>query len=324
MLRVSSGSAAGWFRGGTERKGAVMSAQRMLSFAAGLSVAVFASMGSAHAISVDWSSGDPTASNPGPSFIWQGLEFTLNGEPGPSETADHRVTGDSTGQIDFFLKEPGLATYKADLPDFGSAGAINSLSWIYGEDLNSPTSSFSFVQGLFRKLEPTKIGSEREITLGALAGSSPQDSSASPFNGVNGRASNEGGGLTNIAFNDAGDYGAEATLDFTSASNGQVNGTVSVDNTTQPDQSVSFSKNFEPTGDIRPFQFDELLLQVGSFQSTNDFNNQFGRTGQKFSFTGASTKAVPLPTSAWMGLSLLGLIGGAAAWRRFKASQVQA
>jgi hypothetical protein len=33
---------------------------------------------------------------------------------------------------------------------------------------------------------------------------------------------------------------------------------------------------------------------------------------------------VPLPTSAWMGLSLLGLLGGGAAWRRFKAGQVQA
>jgi hypothetical protein len=255
-----------------------------------------------------------------PSFSWQGFDFTLNSQPSGSTTAAHRVVQQSDGSIDIFLEEStsgqNKVTYKTDLPDVGGRPALNTVDFQYGDDLSSSTPSYSFAQPFYRTFDGNGIS-----TAVAPQSGSDQGNANSPFTGVQGRAADYpgSGGFGQSDYVNNHQLGAEASFSMLTQPNGEVDASVSV-----PSGTAGLDFDLTPGGSVEPFQFNELLLQAGSFQDSTSFQNQFGDTGQKFSFLSVSSKAVPLPTSAWMGLSLLGLIGGAAAWRRFKASQVQA
>ncbi len=130
--------------------------------AAGLTLAA-AQVGAAP-ISIDFSGGDPP---PGESFTWQGLEFSLDPQPGGSVNPAHRVVGDSEGAIDIFLEEPGKVTYKAQLAEPTKSLQRVDIDWVYGAGLDDSTPAFSFIQPFLRTFD----GSGPSTAVEGLGGS---------------------------------------------------------------------------------------------------------------------------------------------------------
>jgi len=278
--------------------------------------------------------GGPVGSN-APSFNWEGFEFTLNSQPTQDQaTAAHRVVEQSDGSIDIFLEESfqgddndnlpsrRKVTYKTNLPDADGKPVRNQVDFQYGEDLSEATPSFSFAQPFYRTSDGNPPSTAVAPLSGSAEGNENADGDPAPvFTGISGRAANfsGSGGFDQNTFIDNHDLGDVASFSMLTQPDGQLDADIEV-------ASMMKGLDFDltPNGEVSPFQFNELLLQAGSFQSDSSFQGQFGDTGQKFSFLSASSTVVPLPGSAWAGLSLLGVLGGGAAVRRWKAARAAA
>jgi hypothetical protein len=235
------------------------------------------------------------------SFVWQGLTFTLNDQPSGAPTSAHRVSGTSTGELDFFLEEPGTVSYRAAITPSTSLPTDFSLGFRYGEDLSASTPSFSNLNTLFRRLD-----SGNEITQQLLAGSDASNPD-SVFYGSTGRSAGETGGLNNQAFLTNVGFGVDGRFDmrvFPSTGDAETSVTA-----TGVAGSADFTRDMTPgmTGP-NPFTFGEIILQVQSFQDATSFASQFGSTGQQFTYTDLSIVTIPAPGAAAM-IGLAGLAG---------------
>ena len=243
-----------------------------------LFTACLASPALATPINIDWETTDTNT----PSFTWQGQTFTMQtGTVGTD--ANHRIVGDSNGQVDFFLEEPGKVSYKTTLPNISQNPTGHSLGFIYGSDLSQATPSFSNLQGYYQN-----ASSSPNVVSQLLVGSDAFNNN-SPFAGTiltDAAGSNTQGFLNNTPYGNEGlfemDVFDDGNVETTVTMNG-VNGSADVDDDLTPSNSIS------------PFRFPSLILQVESFQGATSFSNQFGTTGQKFSYTSLS---VPEPASA--------------------------
>jgi hypothetical protein len=266
-----------------------------LCFAVGLVGTV-----SAAPINIDSPAGDPTT--PGfsaPTFTWQGLKFELDGQPGGAVNAPHRVQGDSTDEVSIFLEEPGKVSYRAELPDFGSSALNYALGFRYGDDLTASTPSFSNMTGFYRTID-----GGTEIVQQLLAGSDDGNAN-SVFYGSTGRTA-AGGSMQNQAFLNNLGFGVDGLFEMTVLADGTATSSVTAGGTTGAD----FSVDLTPSGTPSPFVFDELLLQVESFQDMTSFTSQFGDAGQEFVFTSARIQQVPTPGSMILVVAgLAGLLG---------------
>jgi hypothetical protein len=86
----------------------------------------------------------------------------------------------------------------------------------------------------------------------------------------------------------------------------------------------SFTGVFEITEDNPKTTKDNTGFYTADFQFNMDnwaWDNRSDLTYPDDGFADSSFVVTPLPTSAWMGLSLLGLLAGGVAWRRFKAEK---
>ena len=267
-------------------------------------------VGTVSAAPINFSSpaGDP--STPGfsaPSFTWQGLNFTLGEQPGGAVVnAPHSVNGDSNSEISIFLEEPGKVSYRAVLPDFGNSAVNYSLGFRYGDDLSQSTPSFSDLTGFYRTKD-----SGTEIVQQLLAGSDAGNPD-SVFYGSTGRTA-AGGPMGNQAFLTNLGFGVNGRFEMTVMPDGTATSSVTAGGTT----GANFSVDLTPGGTPSPFVFNELLLQVESFQDDTSFASQFGSTGQKFVFTSASVQQVPTPSSILLvATGLAGVLAGALLRRR--------
>jgi len=250
--------------------------------AAGTLAATLAAAPSAEAaISIDSPGGDTSAS----SFTWQGLNFTLDNQPGSAVNAPHRVEGTSSGAIDFFLEEPGKVSYRAELPTFEDNPTAYSLGFRYGEDLSASTPAFSNMTGFYRRIDDGT-----EIVQQMLAGSDAGNSD-SVFYGTTGRTA-AGGSMSNQKFLTNLGFGVDGLLEMVVSPDGTAETSVFADGVAG---SADFSVDLTPDGVPSTFTFAELILQAESFQDDTSFADQFGETGQKFTFTSADVSEVPVP-----------------------------
>ena len=255
----------------------------------------FIGSAAASGISIDSPGGDTGASN----FTWQGLDFTLDDQPGPAVNAPHRVAGDSNGEISFFLETPGKVSYRAALPGFANSAVNYALGFRYGDDLTASTPSFSDMTGLYRTID-----NGTEIVQQLLAGSDANNLD-SVFYGSTGRTA-AGGSMANQAFLTSLGFGVDGVFEMTVAPDGTATSSVTAGGTTGANASVDLT----PGGQPSPFGFNELILQVESFQDATSFGQQFGSTGQEFVFTSASVTSVPVPsTIVFIIVGLAGLVG---------------
>ena len=268
-----------------------------LSFALAGTV-LAAGVASGQTIGFDSPGGDTGAS----SFIWQGLEFTLDDQPGSAVNAAHRVEGDSSGELSILLKDPGKVSYKATIALSTSLPTQFDLGFRYGEDLSAPTPAFSDMTGFFRR-----ISGGTEIVQQMLAGSDAANPT-SVFYGTTGRTA-AGGSMMNQAFLTDLGFGVDGNFSMLVDPDGTADTSVTAAGVSG---SADFSVDLTPGGTPDPFTFNEIILQVESFQDATSFEGQFGETGQRFTFTGLSIETVPTPGAA----ALLGLGGLAAARRR--------
>jgi hypothetical protein len=249
-------------------------------------------------ISIDWEVGDGKTS-----FNWQGRTWTLQTS---TTNADHRVTGDSDGQVDFFMEESSSSgakvSYSTDLAPSDVLPTEYSLGYIYGSDLASSTPSFSWLEG-FLQGPGSSDPSKDQLLVG-----SDEDNSDSPFAGAimrdyEGTENSEY--LVNTPFGNEGLFTVRSHLDGKATSDVSMTG--------HPND-VHLTMDLTPTGTPDPYNFDTLLLQMGSYQDSTSFGSQFGATGQQFSFTELSIETVPEPGMTF----LLGLCGLAFLARRRK------
>jgi len=91
----------------------------------------------------------------------------------------------------------------------------------------------------------------------------------------------------------------------------------------------SFARQIDPNDSESDIDSFQMLLDVDALQNSpwnvtvgDDYNLVVGTGGTDTAFENVS--AVPLPGSAWAGLSLLGVLGGGAAVRRWKAARAAA
>jgi hypothetical protein len=267
--------------------------------------AIALSAGAAFGQAINISSPGGTGVNGSQSFVWQGLTFTLNDQPSGAPTSAHRVSGTSTGEIDFFLEEPGTVSYRATISPSTTLPTDFSLGFRYGEDLTASTPSFSNLNTLFRRID-----SGNEITQQLLAGSDISNPN-SVFYGSTGRAANETGGLNNQAFLNNVPLGTDGLFEMrVFPSTGDAATSVTAAGVMG---SADFTRDMNAAGlSPDPFTFNEIILQVQSFQDSTSFGQQFGQTGQKFTYTNLDIVTVPTPGAA----GLLGIAGIAATRRR--------
>lgn len=255
--------------------------------------ALASSLAVAAPINIDSPGGDTGAS----SFTWQGLEFTLDNQPGAAVNAPHRIEGNSQDEVNFFLEEPGKVSYRAELPMFPGSSTRYSLGFRYGEDVTEATPAFSDLTGFYRR-----ISSGTEIVQQLLAGSD-ENNDDSVFYGTTGRTA-VGGSMANQNFLTNLGFGVDGLFEMRVAPDGTAQTSVTANGV---NDSADFEVDLTPGGQPEPFTFNELLLQVESFQDENSFENQFGEAGQKFTFTSANVSQVPVPAT-WL-LLFAGLIG---------------
>lgn len=273
---------------------------RMTSIGLAVSLALVAPYSLGAEINIDSPGGDTGAS----SFTWQGLTFVLDDQPGSAENAPHRVAGDSDGEVSLFLEQPGKVSYRAVLPDFTDAPSRYTLGFRYGEDLEQSTPEFSNLTGFYRRLYEPEEGDTVEIVQQLLAGSD-QGNDNSVFYGTTGRTA-AGGSMGNQNFLNELGFGVDGLFEMLVDPDGTASTTVTADGVAG---SADFTVNLTPGDEVDPFAFNELLLQVESFQGADSFAQQFGETGQQFTFTSASVSTVPLPaTLALFAGGLLGLM----------------
>ena len=166
-------------------------------------------MAMAAPISVGVPAGNPPLGSPPttPSFTWQGFVFELDGQPSGGTSAAHRVAGDSTGELSFFLEEPGKVTYKTTGLATSAPRQDIRIGTRYGEDLSAPTSAFSYVQPFLRTLQPDP---DKSIAVSLLSGSDANNPD-SPFTGIQARDADRGaGGFGSNAFIPEVAFGGES------------------------------------------------------------------------------------------------------------------
>ena len=241
-------------------------------------------MAAGTAINIDSPGGDTGAS----SFDWRGLTFVLDNQPGPAVNAEHRVVGDSNGDVSIFLEQPGKVSYRAVLDPSMTKPTEYNLGFRYGEDLSASTPAFSNMTGFFRRLE-----GGTEIVQQLLAGSDAGNPN-SVFYGTTGRTA-AGGSMMNQQFLNNVMFGADGNLNMLVDTDGTAE--TSVTAAGEPG-SADFNIDLTPGGTPDPFFFNELILQVESFQGDVSFGDQFGETGQKFTFTNFNARTIPLPHPA--------------------------
>ena len=268
---------------------------KLLTMSLATSLTLASSCAMAAAINIDSPGGDTGAS----SFMWQGLDFTLEDQPEGAVNAPHRVNGDSDSEVSFFLEEPGKVSYRAKLPEFPDNPTSYTLGFKYGEDLTDSTPEFSDLTGFYRRID-----SGTEIVQQLLAGSAAGNP-GSVFYGTTGRTAS-GGSMTNQNFLNNLGFGVTGLFEMLVDPDGTAKTSVTEDGVAG---SADFTVDLTPGNSPVPFIFDELLLQVESFQGDTSFNDQFGATGQQFTFTSSSVTEVPVPAT-WLLLAggLIGLV----------------
>lgn len=258
----------------------------------------FAGGAAAAPISIDVGNGLP--SDP-PQFTWQGLTFELQNQPGSRVSADHRVEGDTEGNLDIILEEgQSEATGPSSKVTYGTSFSGASHFKLGFEQLSEETSTFSNLQGYFRRPD------EGQATVVQLLVGVDTGNPGSPFAGLNTRADNETGFPVN---------------DFVDNTPLEASGHFQMD--TQPDGTTTAQVDIDgrqarierDMSTLTDFEFTELLLQVETFQSDSEFQSQFPE-GQTFTYTNV---AVPGPMSAAMfAVGLACIAGLGAAIRRHK------
>ena len=247
--------------------------------------------------------GDPGTN--APSFTWQGLEFTLQSQPGPQESAAHRVQGQSDGDLNITLEEGATSQ---------NSGNVGSAKVTYGtnlpeashfklgfEQLDTETTAFANLQGFFRN--PAGVNG----TVAQLLVGTDSTNAGSPFAGVNTRSEGESSFQENEFVDNTGlDAPGQFVLD--TKPDGTTSGTVRIDN-----RSTNVTRDLST---LSNFRFDELLLQVETFQQDTDFQSTFSN-GQTFTYTSAT---VPTPGSlALLAFALISVLGLGAVMRRATA-----
>jgi hypothetical protein len=212
---------------------------------------------------------------------------------------DHRVSGDTEGQVDFFMEASGTSgvkiSYKTDLAPSDTLPTAYSLGYIYGADLTAATPAFSFLEGY---LQGPGSGSDSKNQL--LVGSD-QGNANSPFAGVITR-DYEGNESSNWLNNTP--YGNEGLFEVLSRLDGNATNHVSMNG--HPN-SLDFTTDLTPSGTPDPYNFNALLLQMGSYQDSGSFTTQFGDDGQQFTYTDLSIQTMPEPGMALL-FGLCGLV----------------
>jgi len=246
------------------------------------------------------STGDPGA-NP-PSFTWQGLDFTLQNQPGPKESAAHRVSGQSDGDLNITLEEgKSTATGSSAKVTYGTSLPEASHFKLGFEQLDNEADDFANLQGFFRDF----AGSDNNTVVQLLVGTDSGNLN-SPFAGLNTRSQSESSFQGNKFVNNTPD-GAPGGFELDTNSDGTTSGTVRIDG-----RSANVTRDLSPSSN---FAFDELLLQVETFQPDSEFQSTFAN-GQTFTYTSAT---VPVPRSLTLLAVALGSLAGIRAFRRQSA-----
>lgn len=213
------------------------------------------------------------------------------------------MEGETDGEISIFLEKPGKVSYRAELDPSKTLPTEYDLGYRYGEHLTKSTPAFSNMTGFFRRIEDGT-----EIVQQLLAGSDKENKN-SVFYGSTGRTADDGDMANQAFLNDLG-FGVDGNFNMLVDPDGTATSSVTAGGST----GANFEVDLTPGGTPDPFTFNELILQVEHQGET--FGDQIGDTGQKFTFTSFSSRAVPSPTAAFGGLMLL---GGLALRRRRRA-----
>jgi hypothetical protein len=226
----------------------------------------------------------------------------LQNQPGPKESAAHRVQGESDGNLNITLEE-GVNLDNSPL-SLNSTPIPRSSKVTYGttlpeashfklgfEQLETETTSFANLQGFF--LNP----SGNNNTVVQLLVGTDSTNLGSPFAGLNTRSEGESSfQVSNFVDNTGLDTPGQFVLD--TQPDGTTSGTVRIDG-----RSANVTRDLSTLSD---FRFTELLLQVETFQPDSQFQSTF-TNGQTFTYTSAT---VPTPGSlALLAFALMSVLG---------------
>jgi hypothetical protein len=236
-----------------------------------------------------------------PQFTWQGLTFELQNQPAGRTSADHRVSGDSEGNLNITLEEgQSGATGSSAKVTYGARVTGKSHFKLGFEQLDAETDNFANLQGFFRNNTGTNN------TVVQLLVGTDSTNPGSPFAGVQTRAEGESSFQVSD-FVDNTPLGASGTFELDTEPDGTTSGTVRIDGST-----ASVTRDLST---LNNFEINDFLLQVETFQPDSEFQTDFP-DGQTFTFTSAT---VPGPASIGLvaaGLVILGGLGCGGSGRR--------